>query len=126
MNREELEHKIQRFSRLSTQKKCSVDEFREMEGYLKEIRPNWVGCSYCPAQISFGQTILTTELTKLRRQLTLLEVDSPQLQSTISDEEVIPQEPAIEVPVGDVVVSSECQKCKKKKASIPRKPRTKK
>lgn len=125
MNRDELVEKINRFDKLSSQRKFTKVEFREMEGYLKEIRPTWTGCEYCPAQIHFGQTILKTELNSLRRQLTLMDLDSP-LQSTISDEEAIPAEPAIEVPVGDVVITSECQKCKKKKENPHKIPRTKK
>lgn len=52
MTKEELEDKIKRFEKLSTQRKFSKEEFREMDGYLKQIRPNWVGCAYCPAQIN--------------------------------------------------------------------------
>ena len=82
MTIEELKEKIKRFDRLSTQKKFTKLEFREMEGYLKEIRPNWNGCEYCPAQINFGQTILRTELNTLRHNLRDMET---QLTSTITD-----------------------------------------
>ena len=125
MNREELLYKIERIDKLSSQRKFTKEEFREMESYLIAIRPTWKGCEYCPGQIHFGQTILKTELNSLRRQLTLMDMDNP-LQSTISDEEAIPAEPAIEVPVGDVVITSECQKCKKKKENPHKIPRTKK
>ena len=115
MNIDELKNKITRFDRLSTQKKFTKEEFREMERYLKEIRPNWNGCEYCPAQINFGQTILKSELNKLRYDLSQMETE---LSSTITDGEVIPTEPNIETtldfPVDEVIVTSECKRCKKK------------
>jgi len=123
MNREELVEKIKRFDKLSTQRKFTKQEFREMEGYLKQIRPTWTGCEYCPAQIHFGQTILKTELNNLNRQLTLMDLDNAELQSTISTDLSETAEVAVEasveelppVPVGDVVITSECKKCRKKR-----------
>lgn len=120
MTKEELEHKIKRFEKLSTQRKFTKEEFREMDAYLKEIRPTWVGCAYCPAQINFGQTILLTELHSLRIQLDSMNVE---LQSTIPTDLSETTEVAVEtsleelppIPVGDVIVTSECKKCRKKR-----------
>jgi hypothetical protein len=119
MTKEELEDKIKRFEKLSTQRKFSKEEFREMDGYLKQIRPNWVGCAYCPAQINFGQTILSSELNSLRSQLGSMSVELPSTISTDLSEtaEVAIEAPLEElppIPVGDVVVTSECKKCRKK------------
>lgn len=103
MNKEELEQKINRIEKLSTQKRFTIEEFREMETYLKEIRPNWNGCAHCPAQINFGQTILTEHLNHLRIQLNELP-----LGETMTEYELPP------IPVGEVIVTSECSRCKKK------------
>ena len=120
MTKEELEHKIKRFEKLSTQRKFTKAEFREMDGYLKEIRPTWVGCAYCPAQINFGQTILLSELNSLRSQLGSMSVELPSTISTdLSETAEVAIETSLEelppVPVGDVVVTSECKRCKKKR-----------
>jgi hypothetical protein len=121
-----MNERIERMNYLSNLRRFTEVEYREFDTFMKEINKNWVGCRHCPAQISFGQKVLKKRAIELQNQ-------EPQLQSTITDEEVIPAEVAIEtpveeieVPVGDVVITSECQKCKKKKENPHKTPRTKK
>lgn len=120
MKQEELEHKIKRIEKFIMQIRFTLEEFNEMEGYLKEIQPSWEGCAHCPAKVTFGKTILENHLPTLRGQL--WHMQNQELPSVINQPEMeVQYESPIEtkldlppVPQGKVEVISTCKKCQKK------------
>jgi hypothetical protein len=107
-----MSEKIERMIYLSHLRKFTEVEYREFDGYLKEINPTWSGCKYCPGQIAFGQKILLEKVSEIQSQLP---------SAIESSDEIIDVEPKIEAPiivedfpVGDVKVTSKCSRCKKK------------
>ena len=122
-----MNEKIQRMIYLSNLRKFTEEEFREFDGFMIEINSNWNGCRHCPAQIAFGQKILQNVANQLQTQQT-------ELTSVIEDIEAIDVAMAIEesivepleIPVGEVKVTSNCSRCKKKKEALNKTPRTKK
>jgi hypothetical protein len=107
-----MSEKIERMIYLSHLRKFTEVEFREFDGYMKEINPNWNGCKVCPAQIAFGQKILLQKVSEIQSQLP---------SAIESSDEIIDVEPKIEAPiivedfpVGEVKVTSKCSRCKKK------------
>ncbi len=121
MEKKELQHKIERIEKFILQNRYTLEEFNEMESYLKEVQPSWEGCPSCPAKVQFGKVLLNKRLEELRNQLKNFNED--QLPSTISTDLSETAEVAIEtsleelppVPQGEVVVTSECKRCKKKR-----------
>lgn len=120
MERKELEYKIERFEKFILQNRFTIEEFYEMEGYLKEIQPSWSGCASCPAQVQFGKTLLKGRLEGLKNELNSFE--EVMLESKINEPEMeIPYETPIEakleippVPKGKIQVTSTCKRCQKK------------
>lgn len=120
MRTEEIQYKIERIEKFILQNRFSIEEFYEMEGYLKEVQPSWEGCPSCPAKVQFGKTLLQAKLNELRDQLNSSEEEL--LPSRINEPEMeIPYESPLEtkldlppVPQGKVQVTSKCKKCQQK------------
>jgi len=107
-----MKEKLDRMFYLGHLRKFTEVEYREFDGYMKEINSSWQGCKVCPAQIAFGQKILLEKVSEIQSQLSSI-IQSP--------DEIIDVEPKIEAPiivedfpVGEVKVTSKCSRCKKK------------
>jgi len=111
MNTQELEYKIERIQKFILQNKYTLEEFNEMEGYLKEYQPSWEGCASCQGKISFGKVLLQNILDNLIQQ-------RDQITPIISNsDEVIPYEdplPVAPIPQGKVKIKTTCNRCKNK------------
>jgi len=118
-----MSEKIERMIYLSHLRKFTEVEFIEFDNFMKEINSNWQGCKVCPAQIAFGQKILLQKVNEIQSQLPSA-IESPN--------EIIDVEPKIEAPiiiedfpVGEVKVTSNCSRCKKKKEALKKLPKNK-
>ena len=116
MKREQLEYKIERIKKFVIQNRYTIEEFYEMEEYLKEIQPTWEGCPSCQGKVSFGKVLLKERLITLEQQLNNFEEEL--LPEEINEPELkIETEPKVElppVPQGEIKVTTKCKKCQQK------------
>ena len=110
-----MKDKIERMLYVSNLRKFTEVEFREFDGFMREINSNWNGCRHCPAQIAFGQKILQNVANQLQSQQSELtsvieDIEATDVAMAIEESIVEP----LEFPVGEVKVTSNCSRCKKK------------
>jgi len=111
-----MNEKIERMIYLSNLRKFTEVEFREFDNFMKEINSNWQGCKVCPAQIAFGQKILQNVANQLQSQQSELtsvieDIEATDVAMAIEESIVEP----LEFPVGEVKVTSNCSRCKRKR-----------